>query len=107
MSALFPMPPASVPYTGGGSTPRWSRDGRELHYIASNNTVMAATVTTGASFEVGKPKFVFTVAGRIRGWTSPPTAVSCERGRGASQHNSGKRPGRAAGVVSNWQTSLQ
>ena len=95
--------------TGGGSMPRWSRDGRELYCIASNNTVMAATVTTGASFEVGKPKSVFTVAGRIRGWDVTPDGrfllnVDVEQ---ASTTVGNAPAARPAIVVSNWQTSLQ
>jgi Tol biopolymer transport system component len=40
--------------TAGGSWPRWRRDGRELFYLAPDNTLMAAGVNGGgAAFEVG------------------------------------------------------
>ena len=39
--------------TDGGDGPRWRRDGKELFYLAPNNTLMAAAVNgQGASFEV-------------------------------------------------------
>ena len=33
----------------GGSKPRWSRDGRELFYIARDGKLMAVPVTSGTS----------------------------------------------------------
>jgi len=37
--------------TGGGSHPRWRRDGRELFYYARDGKLMAAQVRSGESFE--------------------------------------------------------
>lgn len=45
--------------TGGGGTPVWSRDGKELYYQSSNNEMMAVDVKSGASFEYGVPKALF------------------------------------------------
>jgi Tol biopolymer transport system component len=36
---------------GGGTSPRWRSDGRELYYLASDQSVMAVEVGTGDSFE--------------------------------------------------------
>ena len=36
----------------GGDSPRWSRDGRTLYYVASSNTLVAATVTLAGRVEV-------------------------------------------------------
>jgi eukaryotic-like serine/threonine-protein kinase len=45
--------------TGGGSYPRWRRDGKELYYIAPDNTVMAVEIATGSGFAAGTPKPLF------------------------------------------------
>ena len=48
--------------TGGGSSPRWRRDGRELFYVAADNHLMVATVrTTATSVEVGVPQPLFEI----------------------------------------------
>jgi Tol biopolymer transport system component len=52
--------------TGGGAYPRWRRDGREIFYVGSDATLMAAEVTAvGASFRVGtvRPLFKMAVGG--------------------------------------------
>ena len=44
----------------GGSTPRWSADGRELYYMADDGTLMAAEVkASGTRFEAGVPRALF------------------------------------------------
>src|SRR5262249_38735703 len=45
--------------TGGGEQPRWRGDGKELFYLSSDRKMMAATVTTGANFDVGTPVALF------------------------------------------------
>jgi eukaryotic-like serine/threonine-protein kinase len=46
--------------SGGGSYPRWRRDGREIFYIAPDKTLMAVEVQPGSSaFEAGAPKPLF------------------------------------------------
>jgi serine/threonine protein kinase len=48
---------------GGGSQPRWSRDGKELFYFAPDSTLMEVSVTTtGATFQPGVPKPMFRAA---------------------------------------------
>ncbi|HVS90119.1 MAG TPA: protein kinase [Candidatus Acidoferrum sp.] len=45
---------------GGGYTPRWRRDGKEIFYLSSDNKVMAAEVkASGTSFEVGAVQPLF------------------------------------------------
>jgi hypothetical protein len=39
--------------TAGGDKPRWSRNGRELYYIAPDRKLMAVPVKVGATFEPG------------------------------------------------------
>jgi eukaryotic-like serine/threonine-protein kinase len=43
--------------TGGGSSPRWSRNGKELFYATPDNKIMTASYTaSGDSFHADKPK---------------------------------------------------
>ena len=51
--------------TAGGLWPRWRRDGKEIVYLASNNSLTAATVNgEGANFEVGAVRTLFAVRPR-------------------------------------------
>jgi serine/threonine protein kinase len=50
--------------TGGGVTPRWRRDGRELFYVAPDGALMAAPVrasSDGQALEPGEPARLFRV----------------------------------------------
>ena len=55
--------------TDGGAEPRWRGDGRELFFIGADGQMMAAPVTTGASFEHGTPRPLFRT--RISGFANP------------------------------------
>jgi len=50
--------------TGGGEQPRWRGDGKELFYLSSNGKMMAAPVTIGANFDVGRPVELFQTSPR-------------------------------------------
>jgi Tol biopolymer transport system component len=57
----FPKQTARVQISpGGGSQPRWRRDGRELFYVAADGTLTAAHVRTTGSFEAQAPSPLFT-----------------------------------------------
>jgi Tol biopolymer transport system component len=46
--------------TGGGVTPRWRADGKEIYFLAPDATMMAAPVTaSGKTFESGTPMALF------------------------------------------------
>jgi serine/threonine protein kinase len=46
--------------TGGGKSPRWRADGKELYYLAPDLKLMAAAVVAqGASFAPGTPEVLF------------------------------------------------
>jgi hypothetical protein len=48
--------------TGGGDWPVWSRDGRKLYFLSSDNKMMEVDVKAdGNSFEAGVPKALFAV----------------------------------------------
>jgi eukaryotic-like serine/threonine-protein kinase len=44
---------------GGGTYPRWRRDGKELFYISGDQHLMAVEVTTTPAFKAGIPKALF------------------------------------------------
>lgn len=46
--------------TGGGTSPRWRADGKELYYLALDSRMMAAAAnTTGGRFVPGTPEVLF------------------------------------------------
>jgi serine/threonine protein kinase/Tol biopolymer transport system component len=45
--------------TGGGLSPLWRKDGREIYFQAPDGTLMAAAVEPGAAFEVRPPVPLF------------------------------------------------
>jgi eukaryotic-like serine/threonine-protein kinase len=45
--------------TGGGTEPRWRRDGRELFYLAPDRKLMSVIVKAGATFEADAPRALF------------------------------------------------
>ena len=45
---------------GGGSFPRWRRDGREILYLGPDNTMMSVPLTgDGAAMQTGPPRALF------------------------------------------------
>jgi len=40
---------------GGGSQPRWRRDGREIFFVSETNRIMAAAIAPGVAFDAGAP----------------------------------------------------
>jgi eukaryotic-like serine/threonine-protein kinase len=44
---------------GGGTHPRWRRDGKELYYVAADGKLMALEVKVAPKFEYGVPKPLF------------------------------------------------
>ncbi len=59
----FPVPGAKYQVSNGGTAYAascWTRGGKELMFMAADGfTVMAADVTTGASFQAGEPRALF------------------------------------------------
>jgi hypothetical protein len=54
--------------SGGGRTPLWSGDGKELFYISPEGTATALEVTAGAGFQTGVPKPLFKVPSGLLFW---------------------------------------
>jgi serine/threonine protein kinase len=61
----FPGPGGRVQVsTGGGTQPRWGKDGRELFYLSLETKMMAAEVAVGPQqFHVGAVRPLFTLTG--------------------------------------------
>jgi Tol biopolymer transport system component len=56
----FPQPSGKLQIsTAGGSYPVWSRDGKELYYIAADAMMMAVEVRAGPKFDAGVPRPLF------------------------------------------------
>jgi Tol biopolymer transport system component len=53
----------TVVSTDGGRLPRWSRDGKELFYLAPDNSLMAVPVKTAPQFTAGRPEKLFRLPG--------------------------------------------
>jgi hypothetical protein len=57
----------------GGLSPRWSADGKRLFYLSSAD-MMAVDIQTGASFQSGVPKRLFSVITQSSaGWSLSPS----------------------------------
>jgi serine/threonine protein kinase len=52
---------------GGGSEPRWRRDGLELFYVASDNKLMAVPIPRGNPLDAGIPTALFDVSVPLSG----------------------------------------
>ncbi len=57
---------------GGGTTPLWRGDGKELFYIARDGMATAIEVKAGATFQVGAPKPLFKVPAGLLFWDVAP-----------------------------------
>ncbi len=54
---------------GGGSSPRWRDDGKELYYISSDAKVIAVEVAAGDLFQAGTSKPLFQASGVLSTWS--------------------------------------
>jgi Tol biopolymer transport system component len=51
--------------SGGGSQPRWRRDGKELTYRSQDQKLMAVEIKSGSTFEAGTPRTLFPLTAAI------------------------------------------
>jgi Tol biopolymer transport system component len=58
--------------SGGGRTPVWRGDGKELFYVAPDGTMMALEVKTGAAFQAGTAKALFKAPSAVLFWDVAP-----------------------------------
>jgi serine/threonine-protein kinase len=61
--------------SGGGSTPLWARNGREVFFLSGDNFMMAAPVSAGPQLQIGEPQALFQRRGALAGlgtsWYTP------------------------------------
>ena len=96
---------------GGGTAPRWKRDGRELYYLAADNrSIMAVPIEPGATFKPGPPARLFSLGtqaisrGRAR---ATPYDVSPDGQRFLFGVPAGEQSSSLITVVLNWTTGLK
>jgi Tol biopolymer transport system component len=93
--------------TGGGSRPRWRRDGRELYYVSPANEVMAVDVdTTRSAFDFGVPRSLFQVPFREAPIQRNVFDVSADGQRFLVNAHLGSRSGSITWVL-DWRAGLQ
>jgi hypothetical protein len=86
--------------TGGGRSPKWNSNGRELYYQASDRKMMAVEITTSPAFRAGDSRPIGLVAPGTD-WDSTPDGkrfliIAANRGK--------QEPYT---VVLNWQAGLK
>ncbi len=60
--------------SGGGRTPLWSGDSKELFYMSADGTATALDVKPGTTFQVGVPKPLFKVPAGLLFWDVSPAS---------------------------------
>ena len=58
--------------SGGGRTPLWRGDGKELFYMTADGTATAVEVKAGVSFHAGDPKALFKTPSGLLFWDVSP-----------------------------------
>ena len=87
--------------SGGGTQPRWSRDGKEIFYV-ERDTLMAVGVTTTPSFSTESPQVLFDHPGLIAGGVDPRYDVASDGRRFVLRETlQGDKP-ISIHVVQNW-----
>jgi serine/threonine protein kinase/Tol biopolymer transport system component len=77
--APFPFTGAKTQVsTGGAVQPRWSRDGREIFYQTSDRHLIAVSVRTTPTLQLGSPAPLFSFEGR-RAWVNFDVAPDGKR----------------------------
>jgi eukaryotic-like serine/threonine-protein kinase len=90
---------------GGGTWPRWRRDGKEIFYSSPDNKIMAAEVkTSGASFEVGTIRPLFEA--RLARGTEPAFDVTADGQRFVYVEEKGEA-NTAISLFVNWDAGLK
>ncbi|HEV3333678.1 MAG TPA: hypothetical protein VG096_21990 [Bryobacteraceae bacterium] len=61
--------------SGGGRTPLWRGDGKEIFYITPDGVATSLEVTLGAAFQAGVPKPLFKVPSGVLFWDVSPDGM--------------------------------
>jgi len=90
----------------GGAQPKWARSGKELFYIAPDNTLMSVNVQTDGPFTAGVPKPVFKT--RVDNYQNPNRYdVSADGKRFLINVPDKQSASSPVIVVVNWDAELQ
>ena len=87
--------------TNGGFEPLWSRDGREIFYVAPDNDLVAVEVNTTAGFSTGKRQVLFGTEGYRRNFSHRGYDVTPDGRRFVMIHDVGRATGDLV-MVDNW-----
>ena len=86
--------------SGGGASPKWSRDGREVYFVNANSELVSASVSSGESFAVNGQRILFPLRG-VADWDVAPG------GRFIAIHERGGRTAGRLVVVENFFEELR
>jgi eukaryotic-like serine/threonine-protein kinase len=92
--------------TGGGSAPRWRRDGRELFYHAGDGKLMAVPVRRGETFDTGAAVSLFEFRAGTAVAISAPYAVTADGQRFLINAVVETEPNAPLTVVTNWAAGV-
>jgi hypothetical protein len=106
--AQWPSGPKRPVSDSGGTLPAWSRDGKELYYVAGDGKLTAVTVSFGPSgIALGPPQPLFDLeAAGLYGFDARPYDVSPD-GRFLVVRAVGKEPSHPIVVDVHWTTRLK
>jgi hypothetical protein len=90
---------------GGGLSPRWRADGKQLLYATQAGTIMAADVAAGRTFEAGVPRRLLD-SGFTVGQNSYGVTADAKRFLFPLQQASSSTPSPFT-VILNWQAALK
>jgi Tol biopolymer transport system component len=96
--------------TQGGLEPAWSRNGRELFYLAPDRSLMSVVVRPGSTFETGPPSRLFETrmsAAFNPTFTRNQYVVSADGQRFLINQASPSAPPSPITVVVNWEAALK
>jgi eukaryotic-like serine/threonine-protein kinase len=95
---------------GGGTSPRWRRDGRALFYAAADNrSIMSVPVDWSGGFKAGPPTRLFTISPEAAarfGVRGMPYDVSPDGERFMFNVQAGQPGPSQISVVQNWRAAL-
>jgi eukaryotic-like serine/threonine-protein kinase len=93
---------------GGGTQPRWRRDGRELFYLSPHGNLMVVEVNGGDRFKAAVPKALFQMRLPMDvDWSSGNYAVTADGQRFLVTTPAGEAASPAITVVLNWPSLLK
>ena len=92
---------SSVVSKGGGTSPRWGADGKELYYLAPNGTVTSVAFATDRGVPTGPQRVLFQAPGADADW-----AVTRDGERFLLAVPAGRSTPSPFTVVFNWQAAV-